>query len=150
MSNLSLNKAAAYAGKAKADILKALKSNDPMKKLSGSKNEKGHWEINKAELDRVFGKKGTELVATGSENGLATPEKSIPTSALEVEVKMLREQIARMDQESEHEREQMADQIANLREQMGRQSTDHRQALAAITDQRPEKRGWFSFGRKTG
>ena len=150
MSKLSLNKAAAYAGKAKSDILKALKSNDSLKKLSGEKNDKGHWEIDESELDRLYGKKGAELVSTSSKNGLVTPDNSIPTSALEVEVKMLREQIERMDKESERERDQMADQIENLRHTIEAQSADHRQALAAITDQRPEKRGWFTFGRKAG
>lgn len=150
MAKLSLNKAAAYAGKAKSDILKALKSNDPLKKLSGEKNEKNHWEIDTAELERLYGKKSTELVSTSSKNGLNIPENSIPTSALEVEVNMLREQIARMDKDSERERGQMADQIENLRHTIETQSADHRQALAAITDQRPEKRGWFSFGRKAG
>ena len=150
MAKLSLNKAAAYAGKAKSDILKALNSNDPMKKLSGEKNEKGHWEIDPAELDRFFGKKEDEPVSTSSKNRSPTPENDNSTSALQVEVKMLREQIARMDKDSERERDQLSDQIANLREQMERQSADHRQALAAITDQRPERRGWFTFGRKAG
>ena len=50
---------------------------------------------------------------------------------------MLREQIERIDDASTRERDQMADQIANLREQIERQSADHRQALAVITDQRP-------------
>ena len=49
---------------------------------------------------------------------------------------MLREQIGRMDTERERERAQFMDQIEALREQAERQSADHRQALAALTDQR--------------
>jgi len=150
MSKLSLNKAAAYAGKAKADILKALNSNDPLKKLSGEKNLKGHWEIDESELDRLFGKKEAEPVQTSSENGLATPKISIPSSALEVEVKMLREQIDATNLEREREREQLEKQIEGLRDNFESQGKDHRQALAVLTDQRPEKRGWFTFGRKAG
>ena len=68
MAKLSLNKAAAYAGKAKADILKALKSEEPTKKLSGDKNDKGHWEIETSELDRFFGKRVEEPVETDALN----------------------------------------------------------------------------------
>lgn len=150
MAKLSLNKAAAYAGKAKTDILKALHSNDLSKKLSGEKNEKGHWEIETAELDRLFDKKGRELVPTTPENGSATPQNDNSTSALAVEVKMLREKIDDMKGERTRERENLAEQIQDLRDQLERQSADHRQALAAITDQRPDKRGWFTFGRKAG
>ena len=51
---------------------------------------------------------------------------------------MLREQIERIADASTSERDQMADQIANLREQIERQSAGHRQALVVITDQRPK------------
>ena len=49
---------------------------------------------------------------------------------------MLREQIERMDLERERERSQLTDQIEALKEYAERQSADHRQALAALTDQR--------------
>ena len=97
MAKLSLNKSASYAGKAKADILKALKSNDPEKKLSGEKNAKGHWEIDTSELDRVFSKKTSEPIQTGSKNHIDTPENSNITSALEVEVKLLREMLEKTE-----------------------------------------------------
>lgn len=132
MTKLSLNKAAAHAGKAKADILKALKSNDPMKKLSGEKNAKGHWEIDPAELDRFFGTSKATLDQTGSKNGLATPSNSSENSALAREVELLREQISRIDQMHERERDQLAETIRQMRE-------DHRQALAVISDQREPK-----------
>lgn len=63
-------------------------------------------------------------------------QKTTENSGLEVEVKMLREQIERMDVERERERSQLNDQIEALREQAERQSADHRQALAVLTDQR--------------
>lgn len=41
-----------------------------------------------------------------------------------------------MDSERDRERSQLTDQIEALKEQAERQSADHRQALAALTDQR--------------
>jgi hypothetical protein len=132
MIKLSLNKAAKEAGAAKSTLLEALNSG----RMSAAKNDVGHWEIDPAELFRVFPKTGSaeqeEPKATTSENR----SKSSPISGLEIEVKMLREQIERMDTERERERAQLGDQIEALRGQAGRQSADHRQALAALTDQR--------------
>ena len=149
MTKLSLNKASKHAGVAKSTILEALHNNDPHKKLSAEKNVKGHWEIDVSELDRVF----TPTSSDQSEKPPADPQKTIPTSALEVEVKMLREQIEKSDFERERERGQMADQIENLRQTIDRQSADHRQALSVLTDQRESipqqpKRGFWA--RLTG
>jgi hypothetical protein len=49
---------------------------------------------------------------------------------------MLREQLERIDNERDRERSQLTDQIEALKELAERQSADHRQALAALTDQR--------------
>lgn len=132
MMKLSLNKAAKEAGIAKSTLLDALNNG----RMSAEKNEKGHWEIDPSELFRVFTKTSSE----NSEKPILTPsenhQKTIQNSALEIEVKMLREQIARMDVERERERSQLTDQIESLKEQAERQSADHRQALAVLTDQR--------------
>ena len=136
MAKLSLNKAAKRAGVAKSTLLESLNTNDPNKRLSASKNARGHWEIDESELDRVFFKTIPAGHKELSKNHLENRENHSETSTLQVEVKMLREQIERIDDASTRERDQMADQIANLREQIERQSADHRQALAVITDQR--------------
>lgn len=132
MIKLSLNKAAKEAGVAKSTLLDSLNSG----RMSAEKNEKGHWEIDPSELFRVFSKTSSsereKLMPTPDENR----QESIHNSVLEIEVKMLREQIGRMDVERERERSQFTDQIEALREQAERQSADHRQALAALTDQR--------------
>lgn len=132
MIQLSLNKAAKEAGVAKATLLEALKSG----RISASKSEKGHWEIDPSELFRVFPKTGSqnlkEPIPTPHENHSKTSQNG----ALEVEVKMLREQLALVATEREREREQLGEQIQTLRDQMERQSADHRQALALLTDQR--------------
>ena len=129
--------------------MERLKSNDLNAKLSGEKNAQGHWEIDEAELDRVFRKPQEE---PSYKTVSPPPDKAAKTSqnsALEVEVKMLREQIERMDTERERERAQLGDQIEALKAQAERQSADHRQALAALTDQRertaePPKRGLWA------
>lgn len=137
MAKLSLNKAAKRAGVAKSTLLEALNTDDLNKRLSANKNTRGHWEIDESELDRVFSKTRPTEPQEPSKNHHENRENHSETSALQVEVKMLREQIERIDNASTRERDQMTDQIANLREQIERQSADHRQALAVITDQRP-------------
>lgn len=132
MTKLSLNKAAKEAAVAKSTLLDALSSG----RMSAEKNDKGHWQIDPAELFRVFPKTSpddqSEPKPTPNQNHLKTSQNS----ALEIEVKMLREQIDRMDSERERERGQLSEQIEDLRAQLERQSADHRQALAVLTDQR--------------
>ena len=144
MIQLSLNKAAKEAGVAKATLLEALKSG----RLSASKSEKGHWEIDPSELFRVFPKTGSKELAEPNPTPHENHVKTTQSGALEVEVKMLREQLALVSTEREREREQLGEQIQNLRDQVERQSADHRQARALLTDQRerlgasPEKGFW--------
>jgi len=142
MTKLSANRAAKEAGIAKKTLLESLTSG----RLTASKNDQGHWEIETSELFRVFPQGGAIQDAKTVSH---PPPKTIENSALEIEVKMLREQIERMDKERERERAQLSDQIEALRAQAERQSADHRQALAILTDQRgqaaePPKRGLWA------
>lgn len=153
MTKLSLNKAATYAGVAKSTILEALKTSDLDKKLSGQKNAKGHWEIDPSELDRVFPKTSSDQSKELVEHRDATPEKDSSTSGLAAEVKTLREMMAKMETMHDRERQTLSDQIEDLKGAAERQSAEHMQALAVLTDQRDkpaERRGWFTFGRKAG
>ena len=134
MAKLSLNKAAKEASVAKSTLLQALNS----KRMSAEKNEKGHWEIETSELFRVFPRTGSAEHPEPNPTSHAEPSKNNQNSALEVEVKMLREKIEDANLEREREREQASEQIESLRGQIERQSADHRQALAAIADQRPQ------------
>ena len=109
--------------------MEALDTDDLNKKLSASKNARGHWEIDESELERVFSRTRAREPHEPHKNHIHNRENHSETRALRVEVKMLREQIERMDDASTRERDQTADQIANLREQIERQSADHRQAL---------------------
>lgn len=145
MQKLSANKAAKEAGIAKKTLLEAISSG----RLTAAKNDKGHWEIDPAELFRAYPKTGSEEPEKPQPTPQKNHQKTSETSVLEVEVKMLREQIERMDAERDRERSQLAEQIEVLKEQAERQSADHRQALAALTDQRervpePPKRGLWA------
>ena len=132
MEKLSLNKAAKEASVAKSTLLEALNYG----RMSAEKNDKGHWQIDPAELFRVFPKSSSTEQLEPKPTPIESSQKTRQNRALELEVKMLREQIDRMDTERERERAQFTDQIEALREQAERQSADHRQALAALTDQR--------------
>lgn len=136
MVKLSLNKAAKEAGVAKATLLDALNTG----RMSAGKNEKGHWEIDPSELFRVFSRTSSFEHQKPTETPLENHTKTTQNNALEVEVKMLREQLALVATEREREREQLGEQIQNLRDQVERQSADYRGALALLTDQR-ERRG---------
>ena len=132
---LTLGQAAKHASRAKGTLSKALTNGH----ISAEKDEKGRWQIDPSELNRWI---DANPFQNGSENQSATPvetlDKPNENSALSVEVKMLREQIERMDGERERERIQLSNQIEALKEQAERQSADHRQALAVLTDQREQ------------
>ena len=146
MTKLSANRAAKEAGIAKKTLLEAMSSG----RITAGKERQGalgDW------TQPSFFRAYPKTSSSESEKPQPTPkenhQKTSETSVLEVEVKMLREQIERMDAERERERAQLGDQIEALREQAERQSADHRQALAILTDQRgqatePPKRGLWA------
>lgn len=149
MAKLSLNQAAKYAGVAKKTLLERLRSNDLNAKLSGEKNDQGHWEIDELELDRVFRKPLTEP----HEKTVSPPQnraaKASESGAFEVEVKMLREQIDAMATERDRERGQLIDQIEDLRTRLDGAEAERVRLNALLTDQRsktptPAKRGFWA------
>ena len=153
MAKLSLNKAAKHAGVAKSTILEALHNDDVSKKLSGEKNEKNHWEIDTAELDRVFPPTSSDQSPEPTADLPSTLQKTSSNNGLGVEVKMLREQIDNMKLERDREREMLTDQIEDLKTEAERRSKEHMQALAVLTDQRetkpePQRKGLWA--RLTG
>lgn len=139
---LTLGQAAKAAKRSKGTLSKALNSGG----ISAEKDDKGRWQIDPSELSRWM---SANPFPNGVENQSKTPQEARENSALEVEVKMLREQIERMDTERDRERSQLTGQIEALNEQAERQSADHRRALAALTDQRekapePPRRGLWA------
>ena len=144
---LTLGQAAKHAGRAKGTLSKALNNGQ----ITGEKDGKGRWQIDPSELQRWMEanplQKPQEIEDTTSTE---TPENTNGNSALEVEVKMLREQMAEIKSMNERERQTLMDQIEDLKASAERQSADHRQALAAITDQRPKAEKLTLRERLTG
>jgi len=67
---------------------------------------------------------------------IETQENPIGNSALLIEVKMLREQMDKLDAMHERERQTLVGQVEDLKVEAERRSREHMQALAVLTDQR--------------
>lgn len=129
---LSANQASKEAGKTKKTILDAIKSG----RLSATKNDKGHWEIDPSELDRVYPKTGTNHpIETATIPPIENHENRIKIAELEAEVKALRREVERTDMERERERENLSQHIEDMRT-----------AMARLTDQREGQGGRRLFG----
>lgn len=118
---LSANQAAKEAGKTKKTILDAIKS----RRLSASKNNKGHWQIEPAELFRVYPKTGTNHPTdTATIPPLENHENRFEIERLRAELK------------SAHQlTEAMSDQVADLRERLDKEGEERRALTAMLTDQ---------------
>ena len=103
---LTLNQAAKESEKAKKTILEALKSG----RMAGSKNDKGHWEIDVSELFRVFPKD----LGNHVEKPIPTPiETSVETEILKTKVDMLSERIEDLKKDRDRWQEQ-ANRVTTL------------------------------------
>lgn len=89
MKNLSASAASKVAHKSKSDILNSIKNGT----MSAIKNKRGHWEIDPSELNRVFPYTVSEPGQDRLEKPIGTDGKFNESNALQVEVKMLREQL---------------------------------------------------------
>lgn len=152
---------AAQAGKAvgrsTATITRAIEKH----RLSAVKDENGAWRIDPAELHRVFD------VKKPANPSMQSDEKPRNGEALQHDVEILAEKLRALEGEREREREQWADQVADLRARLDdaatkldREGEERRRLTAILTDQRdkpapaPEKapagapvareRGWWS------
>ena len=127
---LSLNQAAKECGRAKSTILEAIKKGH----LSAPKNERGRYEIDPAELFRVF-----ESTTPTEHREPAGPTTEYPPSAvLEAKIEAQEMIVARMEAE-----------IADLRQQRDKwQSQAERQTLLLENMEKSQGRGlWGIFGR---
>jgi hypothetical protein len=143
---LTLGQAAKQAGRAKGTLSKALNNGQ----ISGAKDDKGRWQIDPSELQRwVDANPLQKPQGIEDTTPLETLKNGNGNSALEVEVKLLREQIERMDVDRAQERENLLDRIEDLKTEAERRSREHTQAIAAITDQRENvtekpRKGFFA------
>lgn len=119
----TLGQAATATGRRKSTLLNAIKTD----KISARKNDLGVWEIDPAELHRVYPPTSSSNAQTERDE---TPHE---TGVLGVQVEALREQLAR-------ERETVSD----LRHRLDQSEEERRKAqgqlTALLTDQRPRVR----------
>lgn len=161
----TLKEAAEAAGVQKPALSKALKSG----KISGTKNEHGEWQIEPAELHRVY-----PVVSGHSSDAVSKkPEETIGNtngnSLLEHEIQFLRERLADIERMTENERRLLSSQIEDLRrdrddmrgerDRLLRVIEDQAGSVRLLTDQSQkaelqavtqERRGFFGwFGRRS-
>lgn len=125
---LTLNQAAKDCGRAKSTISKAIRTG----KLSHEKGDKGAFLIDQSELHRVFPPSSNEQLKIP----VANRKNEQGKSALQVEIDAIRRELETANLERTREREQLTDQIQELRETVAEQRADFRQTLAVITDKR--------------
>ena len=135
---LTLNQAAKDGGRAKSTSSKAVKSG----KLSHEKGENGAFLIDQSELHRVFPPTSNEHAKDPPPN----TKNEQGNSTLQVELDALRRELEIANLERTRERDQLTDQIQELRETVAEQRADFRQTLAVLSDQRVGQAGRRFFG----
>lgn len=130
---LTLGQAAKHAGRAKGTMSKALTSGQ----ISAEKDDKGRWQVDPSELRRWM---DANPFPNAQKNQDTTPPKThenpFENSGLSTEVKMLREQMNKLEAIYERERQTLVSQLEDLKAEADRRSREHMQALAVLTDQR--------------
>lgn len=118
---------AAQAGKAvgrsTATITRAIDKG----RLSAVKDDNGAWQIDPAELHRVFDMKKPENPSMQSD------EKPSNGGALRADLEILAEKL----RSSEALNERLADEVADLRGRLDAEGAERRKLTAILTDQRP-------------
>jgi len=103
VANLSIREAVKFYRVSRPTLANALKNGT----ISGVKGGKGQWQIDRAELDRVYHPRTTEAVKggqilPGNLSTLYTPENDPETTALKRENDLLREMLAKAETNTEH------------------------------------------------
>ena len=130
---LTLGQAAKHAGRAKGTLSKALNNGQ----ISAEKDDKGRWQIDPSELQRWMDANPFPNTTENQDATLLETQKNpIGNSALSTEVKMLREQMDKLEAIHERERQTLVSQVDDLKIEAERRSREHMQALAVLTDQR--------------
>lgn len=96
---LTLNKAAQTCSRSKSTLLEAIRSG----RLSAPKDDRGRYAIDPSELHRVFPFQITDQSENRSSKPIPTPPENYPNmKALEREVELLREMLAKSETTAEH------------------------------------------------
>ena len=102
MPYLTLGQASEKCGKSKATILNAIRK----QRMSAKKNDIGQWDIDPAELFRVYPVQTSNSSTNTKTKRGQTPSNTNENSSLQKEVEMLREQLANMKEERNEWREE--------------------------------------------
>ena len=112
MPPLTLGEAAKATDKSKQAILNAIKKG----RISAKKNEKGYWEIDPAELHRIYAPK-TPNSSINSKTGRCetpiNPGLQAELNAAQKEIELLREQVNDLREDRNHWRAQAISKIAD-------------------------------------
>jgi hypothetical protein len=140
----SLAEAARASGKSKMTIQRAIKGG----KISASRNEDGSYDIDPAELHRMFPVVSGDGPDTGNMGHDDTPSQ---INLLQLDIKVRDEKIAFLQAERERERKILQDGLDDLRHRLDQSEEERRktqaQLTALLTDQRPDRRRkWWPWG----
>lgn len=130
MQLLTLNQAAKACNKSKSAILEAIRNG----RLSANRNDKNQWQIQPAELFRVY--PSTEHlppVQNRDQPGNLPHTEHHPTPLL------LEQMLEKEQQERERERQQMQATIDDLRRRLDEEAAERRKLTALITHQPEQK-----------
>lgn len=135
----SLKQAATASGKSKPTILRAIQSG----KISAEKDEQGEWQIEPAELHRVY---PPVTERTGSDetawNDTQQADSPFETALLRAEVEQMRERFSYLEIDRDRERREASDTITDLRRRLDQSEQErrdvNRQLTALLTDERPK------------
>ena len=135
----TLKQAAIATGKSKPTILRAIQTG----KVSAEKDAQGEWQIEPAELHRVY---EPVMECNGSDetprNDTQHPDSVIETVLLRAEVEKWRERFATVEIDRERERGEASATIEDLRRRLDQADQERRdkdrQLTAVLTDQRPK------------
>ena len=125
MLYLTLGEAAKSAGKTKPTILNAIRKG----RVSAKKDDKGQWQIDPAELHRVYPAISSNSLKEDKNLRLETPSNTYENIALKKEVELLREQ-----------NNILKDERDDLRRRLDAESEERRSLTLMLTDQRPKKK----------
>ncbi len=134
----SLTQAAEATGKGRMTIQRAIKNG----RISANKNDAGAYEIDPAELHRVFPPSSREPSQETRKGQDVTLDD---LKRLRFELAAKNEQLSHFDAERRRERDQLESVIEDLRKRLDRETDERQHLTLALTDQREERASQQSF-----
>src|ERR1700731_831905 len=122
--------AARATGKSKSTISRDIDKG----KISAEKKDDGSYSIDPAELHRVYPAVGSSNgLSEGQSNDLQSPAAVNGTDALATQLQHARERVSLLEVEREREREQLLEQVEDLRGRLNRSEEERREKDRQLT-----------------